>query len=125
AFARDDCKRASKEAFSSIDQLSVRPEPYRILGYCDIEQGRPPQAIAAMRKAVDLSPRNWESHYGLAIALAAAGRDPRAEIRRTLRMDPLQAFVKSTATAFRSGSPAVWRRQAATQMNGALDSGQL
>src|SRR5437016_3174829 len=85
AFERGDCTRASKQAFSSIDQMSLRPEPYRILGYCDIEQGRPPEAIAAMRKAVSLSPRNWESRFGLAIALGAAGRDPRPEIRDTLR----------------------------------------
>jgi hypothetical protein len=125
AFASGDCKRAQKQAFSSIDQLSVRPEPYRILGYCDIDQGRPPEAVAAMRKAVDTSPRNWESHYGLAIALAAAGRDPRPEIARTRRMNRLEDFVKSAQDAFRTDSPAAWRRAAPVQMDAALATGRL
>src|SRR5437588_1862496 len=56
AFDRGNCTRARAEAFKSIDDLSIRPEPYRIVGYCDIQEGRPADAVVAMQKAVDKTP---------------------------------------------------------------------
>ena len=126
AFDAGNCTRARAQAFKSIDDLSIRPQPYRIIGYCDIREGRPADAVTAMQKAINKSPRDWESHYGLAIALAAAGRDPRPEIRQTLAMDPLEDFVKSAAAAFEAGSsPGAWRRAAPAQMDAGLSSGRL
>jgi O-antigen ligase len=125
AFNRDNCDLASKRAYDSINNLSLRPEPYRIIGFCDIRRGRGEAAVAAMRKAVDKGPENWESHYGLALALASSGRDPRPAIRRTQELNPREAFVQAAADAFRQGSPDSWQRQAPAQLSEALQSGQL
>jgi O-antigen ligase/polysaccharide polymerase Wzy-like membrane protein len=126
AFDSGNCTRAKSQAFKSIDDLGIRPEPYLIVGYCDIREGRPAEAISAMGKAVEKSPRNWQCHYGLAMALAAAGRDPRPEIGLTLAMDPQEDFVKAAATAFDATStPKGWRRAARAQVDAGLGSGKL
>jgi hypothetical protein len=126
AFRHSNCGRARSEAFSSIDALAVRPEPYRIVGYCDLSEGRPADAVEAMQKALDNSPRNWESHYGLALALASAGRDPRAEIDQAVAMNPREELVTSAAKAFgKEATPDGWRRAAPDLMQAGLDSGRL
>jgi hypothetical protein len=125
AFRRDDCHVASRRAIDSIQVLAVRPQPYRILGFCDITEGRPSEAVAAMRKAVEQEPGNWESRYSLALALAAAGRDPQPELREAARLNPLEGLIKSAARAFRDGSPTDRQRRAAAQVDAALDSGRL
>ena len=68
-----DTRRDVLGVQSSIDALAVRPEPYQILGYCDLQQGRPDAAVAAMAKASAQEPQKWEYHLGLAIAQASAG----------------------------------------------------
>lgn len=88
AFARGDCDDAMRRARTSIKVLSVRPEPHLLLGYCAARTGRPTVAIDAMRDAVRLDPDNWETHYGLAIARAASGQDPRPLLRLAVRMRP-------------------------------------
>jgi O-antigen ligase len=125
ALERGDCTQAAKRAYDAIDMLSLRPEPYRIIGYCDIERGRGEAAVAAMRKAVDRSPENWESHYGLGIALAAAGRDPTAEIQRARSMNPRETFVKAAAIGFRGATPEELRKAAPAQLAIALDTRRL
>ncbi|MFL5782457.1 MAG: O-antigen ligase family protein [Thermoleophilaceae bacterium] len=125
AFQRGNCERAAKRAYDSINMLSVRPEPYRIIGYCDIERGRGEAAVAAMRKAVEKSPDNWESHYGLGIALAAAGRDPTVEIQRARAMNPRESFVKSASIGFRDATPEELRKAAPAQLRIALDTRRL
>jgi O-antigen ligase len=125
AFQHRDCDRAAKRAYDSINSLSLRPEPYRIIGFCDIERGRGEAAVAAMQKAVDKNQRNWESHYGLALALASAGRDPRPEIQRAQALNPRESFVQAAVDAFRQGSPASWRPAAPRQLERARNSGQL
>jgi O-antigen ligase len=125
AFLKDNCERAAKRAYDSINDLSLRPEPYRIIGFCDIERGRGEAAVTAMQKAVEKNTRNWESHYGLGLALAASGRDPRPEIQRTQELNPRESFVQAAADAFRQGSPGSWRRDAPAQLRRAVESGQL
>jgi tetratricopeptide (TPR) repeat protein len=126
ALGKGNCGRARSEAFKSIDSLSLRPEPYRIVGYCDLQQGRPADAVEAMQKALDNSPRNWESHYGLALALASAGRDPRPEIDRALAMNPLEELLKTASTSFgKAPTPDGWRRAVPDLMQAGLDSGRL
>ena len=79
AFASGDCATATDDARSSISALGSRPEPYELLGYCAIRDGRPRQAIGDMQEAIDRDPDNWNFHYGLALARGAAGLDPRPE----------------------------------------------
>ncbi|MEA2310019.1 MAG: hypothetical protein QOI65_2305, partial [Thermoleophilaceae bacterium] len=117
---------ASRHAIDAIDDLSLRPQPYRILGFCDIRRGHPAEAVAAMRRAVERGPDDWESHYGLALALASDGRDPRAEIRRTLDLNPREGTVKSAAAALRAATtPGARARAAVQQMDVGLTGGAL
>jgi hypothetical protein len=126
AFGRDDCRAAADDALSAIDYLAVRPEPYQMLGYCNLEQGRLTQAVAAVNKAVEQEPESWEFHYSLAIARAEAGMDPRAEIATAARLNPREALVKDAAAAFRAkASTAAWERAGARARSEALDSGRL
>jgi O-antigen ligase len=112
AFERRDCPTASREAKSAISTLGVRPEPYEILGYCHIRGRRPREAVAQMRKAVDRDPRNWNYHYSLAVAQAAAGRDPRAEAKKARSLNPLEPLTRDLVRRFRTTDRRLWRRRA-------------
>jgi O-antigen ligase len=126
ALGHGNCVRASRYAIDAIDDLALRPQPYRILGYCDIRRGHPAEAIAAMRRAVDRGPEDWESHYGLALALAADGRDPRPSIARALALNPREPAVKNAVAAFRKHStPRGWSRAVPQLMQTGLESGAL
>jgi tetratricopeptide (TPR) repeat protein len=125
-FGRGDCDAASRHAADAIDDLSLRPQPYRIFGYCDIQRGRPSAAIAAMRRAVEIGPEDWESHYGLALALATDGRDAEREIRRALELNPREVVVRNAADGLRAAkTPPELRRTAEAQLKQALTSGAL
>jgi len=112
AFARDDCAAASDDARSSISALGSRPEPYELLGYCAIRDGRPRQAIDDMQEAIDRDPDNWNFRYGLALARAAAGLDPRREVRQARDMDPLEPLVQDAVKRFATDRPRLWERRA-------------
>jgi hypothetical protein len=51
AFAAGDCVKARQSALSSISLLSVRPEAYEIIGFCDLQIGFPVEGLAAAQKA--------------------------------------------------------------------------
>jgi O-antigen ligase len=125
AFQSGNCTRADSQAVASIDVLSIRPQPYEILGYCDISDGRAQDAVAAMRKAVQQEPGSWEYHYGLAIAEAYAGLDPRAQETTALRLNPGDAFVEQMAPVLRTHSPARWLRTAQYAYANTFSSGRL
>ncbi len=119
------CPVAKQRALSSISLLSVRPEAYEVLGYCDLEQGFPAEGLAAMRKAETYEPGNWNFHYGLAIALAADQLDPRAQARRTLQLNPHEALAINAARAFYRAPPGQWQLIAVSVMHEGLHSGSL
>ena len=75
-FDANECPAAIGASLASLNDLSVRPEPYEIIGYCDIRFGQFELAEKAMESAVSRDPENWEMHYGLAMARAAQGHDP-------------------------------------------------
>jgi O-Antigen ligase len=125
ALYASNCARASSSSRSSIGWLDVRPEPYEILGLCDIERGLPRLGVAAMKRAVHYDPGSWETHYALALAQAAAGIDPRPAAARALRMDPLEALTRQEVRAFRTSSPTEWVKRAATVRAAALASNDL
>jgi hypothetical protein len=114
AFEQNNCTRASSAAISTINVLAIRPEPYQILGYCDLAAGRAQDAVAAMRKAVHYESVNWEYHWGLAIAEGYAGIDPRPEVATAARMNPQEALVSQALPAFRAASAAGWLSAAKT-----------
>ena len=68
----------------------ARPEPYAILGFCDVRLGKPELAERMMRNAVDRDPNSWVYHYGLALVLASTGRGPAARRSRS-RADSTRA----------------------------------
>lgn len=125
ALYASDCAGATPDALASIGWLDVRPEPYEIVGFCDIELGRPHLAVAAMSEARSHDPGSWETYYGLAIAQASAGLDPRANVARALLMNPLEPLTREAARELRGTSPSEWVRRAAIVRAAALKSNDL
>jgi hypothetical protein len=108
AFEKKNCKTATSEAISSIGMMANRPEPYQILGYCDLSNGRAQDAVTAMRKAVEQEPKSWEYHFGLAVAQGYAGVDPRNEVAEAVRLNPREVLALQAVTAMQGTSPAGW-----------------
>jgi O-antigen ligase/polysaccharide polymerase Wzy-like membrane protein len=125
AFDKGDCKQATHEAITSINVVAIRPEPYQILGYCNMEDGNFQEAVAAMRKAVEQQPKSWEYHFGLALAQGHAGIDPRPEAALALRLNPREDLVKQAVTGFGHGSRASWLKTARDLESSARVSGRL
>jgi O-antigen ligase len=104
-FRRGDCAAAIDSALGSLEILKVRPEPYEVIGYCDIRLGQGTLAVRAMRNAVDRDPDNWETHYGLALAEAATGGDPMPELAAARRLNPLETAVREAIAEMRGATP--------------------
>jgi len=104
AFQRGDCRTATDAALGSLDLLSVQPEAFEILGWCDARAGQPGLAVDAMRAAQKRDPRNWQYAYGLAIAQALAGEDPRPSAALAVRLNPLEPLARKLARDMRSKS---------------------
>ena len=120
-----NCAKASSAALSSIGWLDVRPEPYEIVGFCDLRRGQPRQGVIAMREAVRHDPGSWETYYALALAQAAAGVDPRGAVQEALRMDPYEPLTRQAAKQLRTSSPAAWVSRAILLRTAALKSKDL
>jgi O-antigen ligase len=106
-----DCATAVDAALDSLDALGTQAGAFEVLGYCDARAGEEKLAVAAMRNALRRDPRDWHHAYGLAVAQALAGEDPRAAVALTKRLNPLEPFTRALERALRSRSPA--RRRAA------------
>jgi Flp pilus assembly protein TadD len=111
AFARGDCAVTIDQALNSISALGVRPEPFVLLGYCDVRVGQLELAQRALRNAVRKDPHNWEGHYGLALVRAAAGQDPRPALSEARRLNPLEPMVAETRRLL-GNDPRKWKRRA-------------
>jgi O-antigen ligase len=125
ALYASDCGAATPAALSSIGWLDVRPEPYEVVGFCDLHRGRPRLAISAMKAAVAQDPDSWEPYYTLAIAQASAGVDPRANVAMAVRLNPLERLTKEAAKQLRGSNPTEWVRRAAIVKAAALASNHL
>jgi O-Antigen ligase len=114
-FNANRCSGAINSSLDSLSALSVRPEPYEIIGYCDIRLGQYQLAQSAMESAVSRDPENWEMHYGLAMAKGAQGRDPMPQLRETSRLNPLEPLVIEELERFeRAKGPAQRKKLAET-----------
>jgi O-antigen ligase len=109
---KGDCGTASHDALKSIQTLSVRPEPYQVLGFCDSRAGQNALAISLLRTAISRDPGEWESYYGLALVQAAAEKDPRPAARKALSLAPYEPLTKEAVHMFRTADPKKWRRRA-------------
>jgi O-Antigen ligase len=112
AFEVRDCRRTIDSALGSLSATRSRPEPYLLLGYCDTRLGLHDLAIRNMELATERDPQSWEAWYGLALARAAAARDPRPAARRAQQLNPFDPLAAEAAEAFRSSRPRVWQRRA-------------
>src|SRR5207237_10661253 len=112
-------------ALSSIGVLDVRPEPYEILGFCDVGRGLPRLGISAMQQAVRVDPGSWETYYALAIAQAAAGIDPRQAAERALRMNPREHLTRQEVAEFQTSRPTEWVNRSTIVRAAALASNDL
>jgi hypothetical protein len=99
-FDAGECSPAIHSSLSSIEALGVRPEPYEIIGYCDLRYGQAQLGEQAMKSAVSRDPENWEMHYGLAIAQAIQGKNPMPQLRETSRLNPIEALVREEVERF-------------------------
>jgi O-antigen ligase len=125
ALYASNCTKAAAAAKSSISWLGARPEPYEILGFCDLQRGLPTVAVAQMRQAVRRDPSSWERYYALAVAQASAGIDPRPAAARALRMNPHEPLTQQAASQLRGVSPSGWVRRARAVRAAALASNDL
>lgn len=125
ALYTSNCAKAGTAARSSIEWLSARPEPYEILGFCDLQRGQSTLAVAQMRQAVQRDPSSWERYYALALAQASAGIDPRPAAARALRMNPHEPLTIEAARELGGSSPTRWVRKARSVRAAALASNDL
>lgn len=107
-----NCGAASHEALDAINVLSVRPEPYQVLGFCDSRAGQHELAIQMLETAVDRDPGEWESYYGLALVKGAAEEDPRPAARKAYELAPHEALAEEAVEIFNTNKPQKWRRRA-------------
>lgn len=113
AFRRGDCTRSADTALASISYLSVRPQPFELLAYCDVRAGLSELAVKSMRKALARDPANWEYHYGLALVRGAAGLDPRPQAAAALALNRLSPLTQEAAIELGTADgPREWRRRA-------------
>ena len=123
--AGPDCRTAKAKAIDSLDYLSDRPEPYAIIGLCNVVLGFPSAAVDPLERALAEDPRNWEYHYALAIGQAANGEDPRREAAIARRLNPVDGYTRSAVDLLAGDDPAQWRRAADRLAEEAVTSGKL
>ncbi len=108
AFDRGDCRTAIDSALTASERLSVRPEPFEVIGWCDVRAGQGPLAVAAMTSAHDRDPNNWAYVYGLAVAKAVSGQDPRPLAARAVRLNPRTPLAADFAKRVKAAKKARW-----------------
>jgi hypothetical protein len=124
-FSAGNCDKARQSALSSISLMPARPEAYEILSMCDLQLGFPVEGLQAAQKAVDYERDNWNYSYGLAIAQAENGVDPRGAAREALKLNPLETIVREEVDAFAKTGPRGWQQAAPQLLIGGLQSGRL
>jgi hypothetical protein len=123
--AAGNCDKARQSAFSSMSLLPARPEAYEILSMCDLQLGFPVEGLQAAQKAVHYERDNWNYSYGLAIAQAENGVDPRHAAAEALRLNPRETIVREEVAAFARSGPGGWQQAAPRLLIGGLQSGRL
>jgi O-antigen ligase len=113
ALQANDCSRAVDESLASLHWVDRRPEPFEVLGWCDLRGGQTKLGLGAMQAAEVRDPGDWEYPYAVAVAQALMGQDPRAAARRALERNPLEPMARDLVRAVRGDNPAKWRRAGA------------
>jgi hypothetical protein len=113
-FRSGDCGAALNSALDANSALSVRPEPFLVIGFCDVRIGQPQLGVQAMQAAIERDPDNWTYRYGLALTKAAAGIDPRPDARLAREMNPLSQLTRDALERFDTDDPELWKQRSAT-----------
>jgi O-antigen ligase len=111
AFRDGRCGESIERSLAAVEALGSRPEPFELLGFCDVRLGRTELGVRMLEAAVRRDPDSWEIHYGLALVRGAAGQDPRPDIRRAAGLNPLEPRVKRARAALRSSNRRDWARE--------------
>jgi O-antigen ligase len=106
-----DCPKVIREARDASSILAMRPEPYRLEGYCQARLGRTREAIDSMSKAVRRDPNEWQYRFALSVVRAAAGEDPRPAARQARRLDPREPLTNGLVLVLSTPDRRVWRKQ--------------
>jgi hypothetical protein len=93
-YERGDCGSATERAVAAIRTLENRPDAYEVLALCDVHRGFDRLGVAAIARAVERDPDNWEYEYTLAIVRGSAGLDPRPAARAALEHNPHDTLTK-------------------------------
>lgn len=108
ALRAGDCREAIERASDSVSTLEIRPEPYEVLGLCQIRARRPAFAVQAFQRATERDPDNWRYRYELATAQGNAGIDPRPELLAAQRLDPHNGDLNSLISTIPPGQTVAW-----------------
>jgi hypothetical protein len=106
-----DCRTATDKANASLEALEARADPFQVIAFCMLAEDRPVDALAAMEQGARRDPENWEMQYGLAVARAAAGQDPRPAARRAAALNPLGTLSQEGMERFAISERDAWRAQ--------------
>lgn len=107
------CRDARADARVALSAVATHPKAYEVLAYCDLDAGRAAAAVTGMQEAARLDPGHWRYRYGLAIARAAAGRDPAPDLRLARQLNPFGVILLGGAAAeMEDAPPARWKRLA-------------
>jgi len=115
AWAVRDCPTAIDAALTATERLGVRPEPWRILGYCDARLGQYALARRAMDAARARDPHNWQLAYGQAIVHGVSGEDALPFAREAVALNPLDPFARNLLRGLEGAKNAAARRRVAGQ----------
>jgi hypothetical protein len=94
AFGRGACAQATSAAQRSLTTVGTRPEPWEVIAYCRANRGQFTAATNAMMRA-------------------AAGQDPRSDLRAALQRNPLEALTQAALRQFSHVTKRERRSQAA------------
>ena len=107
-FRSGDCAKAKREARISLSAEGERMGPYALIAFCDVREGSYRAALRAAKAAHARDPRNWETYYGLAVARAAAGRDPRTAAKRAAILNPNDPLAGKAPAVFGGHDRRAW-----------------
>ena len=111
AFRAGDCAQTTEKALAAAELVGSRPQAFELLGYCNARAGRHELARRMLNAAQRRDPETWDLHYGSALVRSVGGRDPRPELRRARRLNPMEDAVKDALRRMNSDRPRVWIRE--------------
>src|SRR3954447_3067599 len=125
AFQHWNCPNAVSDVRNSLNWVASRTEAYQIMAYCQIVGDYPVQGLQAAQKARRYDPHNWETDAWLAVAQAAAGRDPRPAINRAVVRTPRLTDLRQMQRYLKGSKPSDWRRNAPRARRALASTGQV